>query len=208
MSTYILHIETAPLPMEQLIKKAPEFKASAVLKDPVKIADDIEKKKKKYFEEARFHEATSYVCAYALWDTEQGAPSIAEGDAAPEDEKRLLSYLYGKFSAGVGASVVTFGGSKYELPYICRRAAQYGEMDFFHLFYDGWTGEAKKRHMDLAQKWACEGYFPDTIKEITDVIGVNYTVSDTPYYQLAVEDQTTRLVDEIETLYAVYSLLK
>ena len=193
--------------MEQLLKKAPEFKASAVLKDPVKIADDIEKKKKKYFEEARFHEATSYVCAFALYDVAGGIPAIVRA-TGPEDEKRLLAHLYDEFSDGVGASVITFGGSKHELPYICRRAVQYGEMDFFHLFYDGWTGEAKKRHMDLAQKWACEGYFPDTIKEITDVIGVNYTVSDTPYYQLAVEDQTTRLTDELDTLFAVYSLLK
>lgn len=208
MSTYILHIETAPLPLEELVKKAPEFKASAVLKDPVKIADDIEKKKKKYFDEARFYEATGYVCAYILWDVERGASDGAECDN-PADEKALLVELYDKFSAGVGASVVTFGGSKYSLPYICRRAVQYGEMDFFHLFYDGWAGEPKKRHMDLAQKWAClDDHLPDTIKEITSVIGINYTPSETPYYQLSAEDKTNRLVDELDTLFAVWSLLK
>jgi len=179
---YILHIETAPLPMEQLIAKAPVFKAAANLKDVQKIAEDIEKKKKKYFEEASFSEVTGYICAIAWMNISDEEVTILNIHEHTEED--MLRQLYAVLTAEPATLVFTFRGERFMFPYISRRALKYG-INFFKLF----LGAIAVKNMDFARLWACGNVgHPDNIQEMTSVLDIVYTPPEKPYYELLEQD--------------------
>lgn len=198
----ILHIETSPLSKEELVKKAPVFKAAANLKDPAKIIEDVEKKKNKYFEEARFSESSGYVCAIAY--KELDSPSVHYLDNTTNTERELLDAVRKVIAHKEGT--ITFRGARFTFPFIARRAAKYGGGSLFiggSLYSRDYVGRLQSQHIDLAQVWACGGLsHTETIDEIARTLEVDYTPPVTPAYQLiednrqedAIRDMTTTLV--------------
>jgi len=178
---YILHIETAPLPMEQLITAAPTFRAAANIKDPKKIEEDIEKRKNKYFEEAAYNAATAKICALAWMDiSDMKVQSVNS-----EFEEDLLPELFDMLTKPEYAHTYTFRGLKFVYPFICRRALTLG-INFFDVFF----GEKGHRlHFDIAQIWACgSSSHPESLEEITKVLSINYMDNPQPYYKLRAAD--------------------
>lgn len=207
---YILHIETAPKPLSELIASAPTFKAAANLKDPVKIAEDIEKKKNKYFEEAAFNEATGSICTVGLLDLSDG--SIDKVTALEATEEKMLQWLYTKLR---GNLTVCFRGIRFVYPFICRRAAIYGKMNFItNIFYKYYTGKIEDdQHIDIAQVWACGNIgHPETLEEITSVLQIDYTPSNVPYYKLLTDEKTEQasalLETKLKTIQSVWKKLQ
>jgi len=209
MNQYILHIETAPLSKAELVLKAPVFRAAANLKDAVKIAEDIEKKKNKYFEDAAYSEITGYVCAVGLLDIETG--KIETKTSLTCVEETILRWLYNKLKTIEGARTVTFRGCRFVYPFIARRAARYSEMNFFKdVFHTASLGEGT--HLDLARVWACGSLsHPDSLSEITDVLGVDHPRKGVVYHQALTTSpgEASSYMDScLCALLAVYNALK
>jgi hypothetical protein len=205
---YILHIETAPLPTEELAAKAPVFKAAANLKDAQKIAEDIEKKKKKYFEEAAFNESTGFICAVCLKDTATGEVSILNSLA--NTEEKILSWLYNRLMPG--ETTVTFKGAEFVYPFLSRRGARYRIPFMTEVFYSpgilpaGYLDD--ERHTDIAAIWGCGGSQSTSLKEVADVLDISYTAPLQPYYKVLQESEkeaNRQLNDTMTTLQAVYT---
>lgn len=213
-NSYVVYIETAPLPLEQLVSKAPVFKAAANLKDAQKIAEDIEKKKNKYFEEAHLNESTGFVCAVALLDMETEKVEII--NSLQNSEEKILSWLYGKLANGRPTPTVTFRGNKFVYPFISRRGAKYGIPFLTQLFYYdeavGYSGQLDEYlYTDVAAMWACGSLsHPESMKEIADVLDIKYTEHEQPYYKALIDDEekaNEQLNASITTLFDVYKKL-
>lgn len=198
----ILHIETSPLPKEELVKNAPVFKAAANLKDPAKIIEDVEKKKSKYFEEARFSESSGYVCAIAYKEIDNR--TVHYLDHTTNTEKELIDAVRKVIEHKEGT--ITFRGARFVFPFIARRAAKYEGESLFtggSLYSKEHIGRLQPQHIDLAQIWSCGGLgHTETIDEIDRTLEVDYTPPVTPVYQLiednrqddAIKDMSTTLV--------------
>jgi DNA polymerase elongation subunit (family B) len=206
---YIIHIETAPLSMDVLLAKAPVFKAASNLKDAAKIVEDIAKKKNKYIEDAAFNEATAHLCAISLTSTDTLVTETLT--SLDKTEEQMLCWLYDKLKAVDGS--VTFRGSKFVYPFLCRRGAIYGINFFIDIFYIGHTGRLMETwHIDLAKMWACGSLtHPESLQEITDVLDIAYKQPDTPYHKLLIEERfeeaAAQLACEVATLAKVHSIL-
>jgi hypothetical protein len=204
--TYILHIETAPKPLAELIANAPTFKAAANLKDPVKIAEDIEKKKNKYFEEAAFSEATGSICGIGLQNIEDG--TVEQVCALEQTEEDMLRWLYAKIN---GQGTVSFRGIRFVYPFVSRRAAIYTNLNFFsNIFYKYYSGRIEDdAHADVAQVWACGNIsHPERLEDITSVLGLNYASPSVAYHKLLTEERKeeaaallTRTLDTINEIW-------
>jgi len=216
--TYIIHIETEPLSLGALLAGAPEFKAAANLKDPVKIAEDIEKKKNKYIAEAQFNEAASTVCAVGLTELESGKQSVISlygGDNHVHSEQELFSCLLDKLKCddGLWADTISFRGEKHMYPFLARRGAIHS-LPFFSVFY--WTAMAGRlkepMHFDMARVWACGSMsHPESLDELVSLLKVHYVSSTVPYYKLAKEnpeEATAYLLNTLDTLEEIYGRVK
>ena len=206
---YILHIETAPKPTAELAASAPVFRAASNLKDPVKIAEDIEKKKNKYFEEAAFNEATGSICAIGLLGTKDNC--IKKLSALDSTEEEMLRCLFEHIN---GHCTVSFRGLRFVYPFICRRAAIYDNMNFFTgRFYKYYSGKVEdEAHIDIAQIWACGSIsHPERLEEITGVLGLKYEPSNVPYHKLITDGRTQEadafLTHTLDTINAIWKKL-
>jgi DNA polymerase elongation subunit (family B) len=205
MKTYLLHIETATLSMEELVMKAPAFKAAANLKDAVKITEDIEKKKAKYFEEAAYNEATGYICLAALMH--EGAVEVIHAES--KDQEHVLLQRLHKLFSDTENKIVTFRGTKFVYPFIARRAAIYEDMNFFYRLFYG-TGKLREDlFLDLAKIWSCGGLsHPESLKEVTDVLGIDFQPSNVPVYKLSsLGEKETYAHNTLDAMLEVYRKL-
>ena len=208
MQEILLHIETEPLELAELLANAPEFKAAANLKDPAKIAEDIQKKKDKYISEAQYNESSARICLAAI--RVEGKErmrslheSVTEDGVASEED--LLFWLYSQLEA---AGTVSFRGNKFVYPFICRRALRYG-LNFFHYFYSADENYRLKyfKHKDIAQIWSCGSIsHPESLDEIASVLGLPKVDQALPFYKMVAVDanaafgnvsKTLDLMDEI-----------
>lgn len=214
MRSIILHIETEPLPVSELLLDAPEFRAASNIKDPAKIIEDIEKKKQKYIAEAQFNEATAKICAVAFTDYESGVQQVASiygGDFSDiKTEEDLLKLAKEKIEFAV--ETVTFRGAKFVYPFLARRAAVYGLNLFNRLYLDYHQGKLnEERHRDLAKIWACGGLsHPETLKEVAKVLKIHAALSNVPYYQMVknnVEEANTFLLNTLDVIEEIHERL-
>lgn len=182
-SPYIIDIVTEPLPREVLLARAPEFKAGANLKDPVKIAEDIDRKKKKYLEDAHLSEATAVVLAIAIADYDN--PVDAE-ILTNETEGMLLKDFKAFLDKDKTGKIITFRGLKFVYPFLCRRGAANGLNFFRELAYPAaFQNSPLDYHIDIARIWACGSIsHPDTLEEIANVLGIEYQEPQVPYHEL------------------------
>jgi hypothetical protein len=215
MRSIILHIETEPLPVSELLANAPEFKAASNIKDPAKIIEDIEKKKQKYVAEAQFNEATAKICAVAFTDYESGVQQVASiyGGDFPDikTEEDLLKFVKEKIKFAV--ETVTFRGARFVYPFLARRAAVYGLNLFNRLYCDYHPGRLlEEYHRDLAKIWACGGLsHPETLKEVASVLKIHTALSNVPYYQMVknnVEEANTFLLNTLDVIEEIHERLR
>lgn len=196
MNKVLLHIETAPLPIGELVIKAPVFKAASNLKDAAKITEDIEKKKNKYFEEAAYSENTGRLCAVAFRKYEDNTLTtvLTPYNAS---ERNMIEILRELFSS---EEVITFRGVRFVYPFIARRSAAYDGLSLFNtdcLYDRNYIGKINPKHTDLAQIWACGGLsHPETLKEITDVLGTAYNFPNQPIHKMLLEEENKEQVNE------------
>jgi hypothetical protein len=138
----IVDIETGPRPETDLVP--PEFEANKNYKDPVKIAADIEAKKKAWLEEAALHADRGMVLTIGLFDHHRKT-LILEGS-----EREILEHFWHHYNQStgpiVGHCLVTF-----DIPFLVRRSWING------VFVPGDVLEGKylnRRFLDTMQKWA------------------------------------------------------
>jgi hypothetical protein len=180
---YILDIATTPLPRETLLARAPEFKAGANLKDPAKIAEDIERKKKKYLEDAHLSEATATVSCIAIADYNHPTDSML---LTNDSEKDLLASFEEFITKNEKEKLITFRGFKFVYPFLARRGAVHGFNFFKYLVYPAaLQSNPFEQHIDVAKIWACGSIFhPETLQEIADVLGIECSGVSDIYHEL------------------------
>ena len=133
----------------------PEIKAAGNLKDPVKIAADIEDKKAKFYDQAALNPLTAKVCAVGVWEVGKASPVLHHS----KDEKDLITVFsnlcVGNVSGVPEIEIITFNGISFDIPFLCRRALKYGK-NLFPWFF-GIDGSLSRNAplIDLAAIWDC-----------------------------------------------------
>lgn len=127
MRKFYWDIETAPLPLEQLVPVMPEFEAGANLKDPDKIKTAIEAKRQAWIDDAALRATTGRIIAFAS-AIDDGEP---EFHVAP-DERVLLDILHDELATaiGCGANCYAWNGHGFDLPFFVQRCAIHGKSAF------------------------------------------------------------------------------
>lgn len=125
MKKLYLDIETAAAPDEVLERVMPEFEAPGNLKDPEKIAAAIAGKRAEWRDRAALKAITGRVIAYSFAVDSQ-PPQFAH--FADETERLLLEVLVAEIDSaiGAGATIYTWNGAGFDLPFIMQRAAVHG----------------------------------------------------------------------------------
>jgi hypothetical protein len=206
---YILDIVTTPLPKETLLARAPEFKPAANLKDPAKIAEDIERKKRKYIEDAHLSEATAMIACVAIasYDNPKDSEIITNSS-----EKDLLATFKGFIEENRFEKIITFRGIKFVYPFISRRGATHGFNFFNYLVYPAALQSTPlDQHIDIAKLWSCGSIsHPDTLEEITGVVGIDYHEPTIPYHELVETSESeayAQVFNKLETISKIAKLL-
>lgn len=106
-----LDIETVP--NLELINLLPQPEPDARIKDPVKIAADIEKKKAAYLEKAALAPETGAICCAAVWSPEKEAVMCFN------NEMKVLSFLVDYLRTD--QHIVTWNGKAFDIPFIYKR---------------------------------------------------------------------------------------
>jgi hypothetical protein len=173
MKTYIIDIETAPLPQNQIEAFQPEFKADTRLRDPIKIAEDIKNKKEKFISTAALNPLTASICALGVWDTSENQPSLYYG----MDEKKIIEKFLSLIREEnlTRTRLVTFNGMNFDIPFLCRRGLLHG-YDMFPTFYrlDGGFKILDKApiFLDLAAIWDCRRKDYISLNDLAIYMGV------------------------------------
>lgn len=145
----VADIETIPnMDVADLI---PEPKANGVLKDPVKIAADIEKKKAEAVDKMGLDPNFGRICVIGYARRIDGEISTSDHrleEAADEAEREVLSAFWEK--AKMCARIATFNGAGFDIPFIMRRSWLLGVKPTRTFETVAWkcaTGEAN--HIDV-----------------------------------------------------------
>ena len=183
MKTYILDIETAPLENVEIMRFAPEFKADSRLKDPGKIAEDLKSKQEKFISTAALNPLVAKICAVGLLDVDAPADvTTSEAITYGEDEQALLKVIASMLDGG-DVRLITFNGTAFDLPFICRRGLLYG-INLFDYFFrpDGGIKIADSLHIDLAAKWDCRRKDYVSLRDLARFLGVGDKPADGPLF--------------------------
>lgn len=139
----VLDIETDSLPAHVVEEMNPPVKAAGNLKDPAKIAADIQEKREKMYANAALSALTGKVVAYGWWQNDE-----TWGYDFLKSEEVLLKKI---FELVKSYHIVTFNGNSFDLPFLIRRGWVYG-IDFHqYLVYGRYLDAAKTT--DLRNLW-------------------------------------------------------
>lgn len=136
---YYFDCETGPLDADELAKVMPEFKPKGNLKDPAKIEADIAEKRQDWLAGAALRATTGRILAItSAWDDAEPAFYCCP------DERTMLDIVLTDLNQAItmNASVYTWNGHGFDLPFICQRAAVHGLPAFRQLttsFKGRWT---------------------------------------------------------------------
>lgn len=146
---YILDVETKSLPREILTSIIPDFKPAGNLKDPDKIAADLQKKSDDWFESAALDAHRGEIIAIGLKRGQGIMPLMFHGQPEAEMLRDLRSFATAESdSIVVGHYILGF-----DIPYLCRRMWRHGiQPPRQWLDCTAW-----KAHwaFDTAQVWTC-----------------------------------------------------
>ena len=155
MDIILFDIETKPYPEEKIAEELADIQAASNLKDPIKIAEDIRKKREKFVEDSALHAMRAEICAigYRRYRVGYGKTERVEDMLVVEDEEALIKKLPSIFSNTV-EKTISFNGHNFDIPFICRRALKYG-INLFPYFFNDLGRVSAGKHIDLAQIWDC-----------------------------------------------------
>lgn len=167
---YFWDLETSGLPESELL--VPEFVASKVLKDPLKIAADIADKKQAWLEGCALRATTGRIIAFSsAWD-----------DSEPEfystpDERTMLDVLYHDLCEviGLGGRAFAWNSGGFDLPFFAQRCAIHG-IPAFKTFTTNYRGRWSwnEGFVDPMQVWCGPGQRSDgaSLKAVAFALGV------------------------------------
>lgn len=142
-----IDIETAPLPVEIQERFMPCFKAAANIKDPVKIAAQIEEKKEDWLETAQLDSMRCYICAYVVYTPGQVEQMLIID--SHEDEPTLLEMLRGEIRSGF--TITGWNNFGFDFPMIEQRSWWTGTPFRFKRAMSGYYSGGND-YMDLMQE--------------------------------------------------------
>lgn len=117
--TYAVDIET--IPDLAMIDFLPEVSASKTLKDPVKIAADIEEKQKKQRENMGLDSIFAKIICIGIYSPEKSFALMGE-------EKDIIQDFWD--IVGQHSQIVTFNGKNFDIDVILKRGIRYGIGNF------------------------------------------------------------------------------
>ena len=112
IKTVVMDLETIPNPA--MIPLLPEPEAKANLKDPEKIAADIEEKRLKQIEEMALNAHTNLICCISFMDINTEVISSMLIDPNTLDEKPLLENIWEYLHQF--EKFITFNGNAFDVP--------------------------------------------------------------------------------------------
>lgn len=150
----LFDIETGPLPMEQLERVCPEFKAPANYRDEEKIRANIAEQAVKWLDEAALRAETCQVLAIGFV-FEQG---MALADNSGGTEAGMLAGAWSTISQNlhVGNEIVGFNIFGFDLPILIRRSHILG-VHVPPIIRTRWKGRTywHENMRDLMEEWTC-----------------------------------------------------
>lgn len=117
--TYAVDIET--IPDLAMIDFLPEVSASKTLKDPVKIAADIEEKQKKQRENMGLDSIFAKIICIGIYSPEKSFTLMGE-------EKDIIQEFWD--IVGQHSQIITFNGKNFDIDVILKRGIRYGIGNF------------------------------------------------------------------------------
>lgn len=145
-------LETASLPLDQLLPIMPEFSPAKNLKDPDKIKADLEEKKQGWLDGCALKATTGRIIAF----------SMALNDDEPQfhctpDERTMLDVLDYQLREviGQGGTCFAWNGHGFDLPFFCQRCAAHN-IPAFKTFLQPFRGRYSwnEAFVDPMQVWA------------------------------------------------------
>lgn len=146
-------IETAPLPLAELEAMMPEFEAAKNLKDPAKIAADIEDKKQSFIADAALRATTGRIIAFAYcYDDKEPAVVTGNEDLIIAD----MMDVFGNIVSQNG-SAYSFNGHGFDIPFICQRSAINNRPALRNLLAKRIKGRTypHETQIDVMKEWTC-----------------------------------------------------
>ncbi len=184
MKICMLDIETAPADKDQIAKFEPEFEANKTLKDPVKIAEDLAKKKAAFYDKAALSAFTGKIIAIGLSyaDNDGYCRTIIDNS----DEKKALEEFI-ELRKKYNFKFITWNGIKFDIPFLLQRMWKYKLNELSETY--------TKNHTDLMVEFAC-GRYNDyiSLKDAATLLEVGYK-HDVLYYELIKEGKTKEAQD-------------
>ena len=117
-------IETGPLGADELKERQPVFEPRKGLKDPVKVAADVEAKRASWHEKATLNAFTSKV--WAIGYSQGGTVEVDHHgvDPAPELEGQMIEGFFGRLDCD--KAMCGFNIYGFDIPFMLRRAYALG----------------------------------------------------------------------------------
>jgi hypothetical protein len=121
MPNIYFDLETGPLPRDEALQVAPAFEPDGRLKDPEKIAADLDAKENKWYDRAALDALTGRVECFA-WAAGNAEPKTM--DFTKHDEKEIVTFALDGLDKAMlnGNTIVGFNIRKFDLPFLLRRA--------------------------------------------------------------------------------------
>jgi predicted PolB exonuclease-like 3'-5' exonuclease len=197
MRTYILDIETKPgQGLDVIFNKG--IKAPKTYKDPEKIADYIEKKKKESIKAMSVDPDYLDIACFGIYDVQTGEAEVYEPEHLSEQMHRLT-----------GGQVITFNGKKFDIPAIIKYGIKY-DLDLPYK----WLKRACKRyettnHIDLMEELGEYGSYRSLDEYLQIYLGVEKkeidfaTCTDEELREHCLEDifSTKKLFDKFRPIF-------
>lgn len=142
-----IDLESAPLPLEILETRMPEFKANGTLKDPQKIEADLAAKKQAWLDDAALSPVTGRILVIGALVGE----TVLTWHG---DEKTFLGEFWSYVSQAIGRSdwIIGFNIYRFDLPFLIKRSWALGvRVPTTISRYRYW----KDRIIDLRDLWQC-----------------------------------------------------
>jgi DNA polymerase elongation subunit (family B) len=135
-----------------MIDKLPDPKPASNLKDPEKIANDIEKKRAQAVDRMALNGSTALICAcgYAYIDEQGNLIADALVTETVEGEADMLMDMYDLFSVTT-AGFITFNGVCFDVPMIMRRLMAHNMTPIVHIDCNKYRMPPQGNHWDMMQ---------------------------------------------------------
>lgn len=144
--SFIVDIETASKPENELSGLVPKFEAPSNWKDPEKINAAIEQKKKEWLEDGALHANTGIVLVVGILESDSRNITILEGE-----ESSIIKGFWDFFSETTDM-IVGHNIKGFDVPFILRRSWLLGIQTPVDIVRGRYIND---RFIDTMERWAC-----------------------------------------------------